>query len=158
MRGGATITGRRGDRVFRDRITALRDVSLTVGLHRGKLNKGVDVATYGAWNNYGTKNAMGWELIPKRQFMMFAADRIFDWMHSAHYREILRDVMLGNISAETAIARIGSQAVAITRKTILDSALYKPNSPETIKRKKSSKPLVHSGVMVQYVNFKAVKL
>lgn len=157
MKGGATMTRRGGDKAITDRFARLGRVSLTVGLHRGKLNDGVDVATYGAWNNYGTKNAMGWELIPKRQFMNFAADRIFDWMHSAHYQEILLDVARGRITPEAAIARIGAQAVAITRKTILDSALYKPNSPETIARKGSSKPLVKSGVMIQTVNFKEGK-
>lgn len=148
---------RGGDRVISDRIRAAGRIALTVGIHRGKLNKGVDVAMYGAWNNYGTKNAMGWELIPKRPFMDFSADRIFDWMHSAAYQETLMDVMRGSLSVDAAIARIGAAAQAITRKTILDSALYKPNSALTIARKKSSKPLRDSGVMVQYVNFKAIK-
>lgn len=155
MRGGAKFETRGADRVIRQRIQSLAGVRLTVGLHRGKTNKGVDVAMYGAWNNFGTKNAMGWELIPERPFMKFASDRIADWMRSDAYKEVLRDVARGRITPQQAIARIGAQAVAITRKTITDSALYRPNSDITIARKGSTKPLIRSGVLIQTVNYKA---
>lgn len=157
MRGGAKLETRGADRIIRQRIKALAGISLTVGIHRGKLNNGVDVALYGAWNNFGTKNAMGWELIPERPFMRFASDRIADWMRTDAYKEVLRDVALGRITPQQAIARIGAQAVAITRKTINDSALYRPNSKLTIARKGSSKPLIHSGVLIQTVNYRADK-
>ncbi|BDN97299.1 hypothetical protein KAM621c_24040 [Citrobacter braakii] len=155
MRGGAKFETKGFDRVIRQRFAALAGITLTVGIHRGKENNGVDVATYGAWNNFGTKNAMGWELIPERPFMRFASDRIADWMESAAYKDILRDVMLGKLTAQQAIARIGAQAVAITRKTIADSALYRPNSAITIARKGSTKPLIQSGTLIQTVNYKA---
>lgn len=155
MRGGAKLETHGADRVIRQRIKALAGISITVGVHRGKLNKGVDVATYGAWNNYGTKNAMGGELIPKRQFMRFASDRIADWMESGAYKEILHDVMTGRLTPQQAIARIGAVAVQTTRKTIADSALYRPNSAITIARKGSSKPLIQSGTLIQTVNYKA---
>ncbi|WP_234113403.1 hypothetical protein [Citrobacter freundii] len=155
MRGGAKFETSGVDRVIRQRIQSLAGVTLTVGIHRGKTNKGVDVAMYGAWNNFGTKNAMGWELIPERPFMRFASDRIADWMRSDAYKEVLRDVARGRITPQQAIARIGAQTVAITRKTIADSALYRPNSDITIARKGSTKPLIHSGVLIQTVNYKA---
>ncbi|MBC6554975.1 hypothetical protein GW721_03045 [Citrobacter braakii] len=155
MRGGATLDTKGFDRVLCQRIKGLAGVKLTVGIHRGKTNNGVDVALYGAWNNFGTKNAMGWELIPERPFMRFASDRIADWMRSNEYRDILRDVALGRITPQQAIARIGAKAVSITRKTIADSALYKPNSDITIARKGSTKPLIHSGVLIQTVNYRA---
>jgi len=155
MRGGAKFETRGADRVIRQRIESLAGVTLTVGIHRGETNKGVDVATYGAWNNFGTKNAMGWELIPERPFMKFASDRIADWMRSDAYKEVLRDVARGRITPQQAITRIGAQAVAITSKTIADSALYRPNSDITIARKGSTKPLINSGVLIQTVNYKA---
>lgn len=155
MRGGAKFETRGADRVIRQRIQSLAGVTLTVGIHRGKTNQGVDVATYGAWNNFGTKNAMGWELIPERPFMKFASDRIADWMRSDAYKEVLRDVARGRITPQQAITRIGAQAVAITSKTIADSALYRPNSDITIARKGSTKPLINSGVLIQTVNYKA---
>ncbi|WP_150317083.1 hypothetical protein [Enterobacter hormaechei] len=155
MRGGAKFETRGADRVIRQRIQSLAGVTLTVGIHRGKTNQGVDVATYGAWNNFGTKNAMGWELIPERPFMKFASDRIADWMRSDAYKEVLRDVARGRITPQQAITRIGAQAVAITSKTIADSALYRPNSDITIARKVSTKPLINSGVLIQTVNYKA---
>lgn len=155
MRGGAKFETRGADRLIRQRIQSLAGVTLTVGIHRGKTNQGVDVATYGAWNNFGTKNAMGWELIPERPFMKFASDRIADWMRTDAYKEVLRDVARGRITPQQAIARIGAQAVAITSKTIADSALYRPNSDITIARKGSTKPLINSGVLIQTVNYKA---
>ncbi|EBI6103166.1 hypothetical protein AAHK31_000518 [Salmonella enterica] len=155
MRGGARLETKGADRVIRQRIKSLAGIQLTVGIDRGKTNNGVDVALYGAWNNFGTKNAMGWELIPERPFMRFASDRIADWMRSDEYKEILHGVALGNITPQQAIARIGAKAVSITRKTIADSALYKPNSDITIARKGSTKPLIHSGVLIQTVNYRA---
>ena len=155
MRGGAKFETKGFDRVIRQRVNALAGVKLTVGIHRGKMNQGVDVALYGSWNNFGTKNAMGWELIPERTFMRFAADRIADWMRTDAYKEVLRDVARGRITPQQAIARIGAQAVQITRKTIADSALYRPNSDITIARKGSTKPLIHSGTLIQTVNYRA---
>lgn len=155
MRGGAKLETNGADRLIRQRVKALAGVTLTAGIHRGKTNKGVDVALYGAWNNFGTKNAMGWELIPKREFMKFSSDRIADWMRTSAYREVLRNVAQGRITPQQAIAIIGAQAVAITRKTIRDSALYRPNSDITIARKGSSKPLIHSGVLIQTVNYRS---
>jgi hypothetical protein len=55
MRGGAKFETKGFDRVIRQRVNALAGVKLTVGIHRGKMNQGVDVALYGAWNNFGTK-------------------------------------------------------------------------------------------------------
>ncbi|NUL35046.1 hypothetical protein [Kosakonia sacchari] len=158
MKGGAKFETNGADRVLRSRFKQLAGISLTVGIHRGTKNKGVDVATYGAMNNAGTKNAMGWELIPKRPFMEFSGDRIARWMESDDYRELLHGVLTGRFTAEQAIHIIGAEAVAITRKTIRDSALYKPNSAITLARKRpQTKPLIHSGVLIQTVNYKASK-
>lgn len=155
MKGGAKFNTAGFDRVISQNIAALARVRVTVGLHRGKENKGVDVALYGAWNNFGTKNARGQEIIPSRPFMKFASERIADWMESEKYQRLLRDVIRGKITPEQAVNRIGLQAVQITRKTISDSSLYKPNSDITKARKRSSKPLIRDGVMLQTINFKA---
>lgn len=48
MRGGAKFETRGADRIIRQRIQSLAGVTLTVGIHRGKMNQGVDVALYGA--------------------------------------------------------------------------------------------------------------
>lgn len=48
MRGGAKFETKGFDRVIRQRVNALAGVKLTVGIHRGKMNQGVDVALYGA--------------------------------------------------------------------------------------------------------------
>ncbi|MFZ5128850.1 hypothetical protein ACV8TN_05550 [Citrobacter freundii] len=155
MRGGAKFETRGADRVIRQRIKALAGISLTVGIHRGKTNKGVDVATYAAWNNFGTKNAMGWELIPARPFMTYSSDYIAEWMKTAAYKELIGDVIQGRITVQQAIVRIGTKAVQTTRQTIKTKSLYKPNTPETIARKNGkSTPLVNDGVMGNTVSYK----
>lgn len=55
MRGGAKFETKGFDRAIRQRVKALAGISITVGIHRGKMNEGLDVATYAARNNFGTK-------------------------------------------------------------------------------------------------------
>ena len=156
MRGGAKFETKGFDRVIRQRVKALAGISITVGIHRGKMNEGLDVATYAAWNNFGTKNAMGWELIPARPFMKYSSDYIAEWMKSSQYKDLMSDIIAGRITQQQAILIIGSKAVQITRATIKEKNLYKPNTPETIARKKGkSTPLVEHGVMGQTVTYKA---
>lgn len=154
MKGGASFNTKGFDRVISMRKKALAGIRLTVGIHRGKQNNGTDVAAYAAHNNFGTKNAMGWVLIPARPFMTYSADRIADFVESARFRRLIIRVMRGEISSSQAVKILGEHSKNITRKTIRESALYKPNADITKARKKSSKPLIHSGVMVQTVDWK----
>ncbi|HIE3805716.1 hypothetical protein [Klebsiella pneumoniae] len=156
MRGGAKFETKGFDRVIRQRVKALAGISITVGIHRGKMNEGMDIATYAAWNNFGTKNAMGWELIPARPFMKYSSDYIAEWMKSSQYKELMSNIISGRLTPKQAIAIIGDKAMKITKATIKEKSLYKPNTPETIARKKGkSTPLVDSGVMGQTVTYKA---
>lgn len=135
MRGGAKFETRGYDRVIRQRIKSLANISITVGIHRGKQHEGVDVATYAAWNNFGTKNAMGWELIPARPFMTYSANRIQGWMQSSQYQQVIRQVIDGKKTADQAANYIGAEAYRMTRRTLMTATLYKPNSEVTIARK-----------------------
>ncbi|MCW8351671.1 hypothetical protein [Citrobacter portucalensis] len=144
MRGGAKFETRGVDRVIRQRIQSLAGVTLTVGIHRGKTNQGVDVATYAAWNNLGTKNAMGWELIPARPFMTYSANRIASWMNSATYQQTIRQVISGKKTAPQAAEYIGYEASRMTRRVLMTASLYKPNSEVTIARKGGGKQVLES--------------
>lgn len=144
MKGGAKFETRGYDRVIRQRIKSLANITVTVGIHRGKQHKGVDVATYAAWNNFGTKNAMGWELIPARPFMTYSASRIQDWMQSNSYRQNIQQVIDGKKTPGEAARSIGITAAQMTRRTLMTATLYKPNSAVTIARKGRSKQVLES--------------
>ncbi|BBR58938.1 hypothetical protein [Klebsiella sp. WP4-W18-ESBL-05] len=151
MRGGARFETRGADRVIRQRIKALAGISITVGIHRGKTNDGIDVATYAAWNNFGTKNAMGWELIPARPFMQYSANKIAGWMKGNEYQQIIYSVMSGKRTPQQTAAIIGLTASRMTNQIMHTSSLYKPNSPVTIARKGTGRRVLESsGSLFRY--------
>lgn len=144
MRGGARLETHGFNRVIRQRVKSLAGISVTVGIHRGKQHDGVDVATYAAWNNFGTKNAMGWELIPARPFMTYSANRIAGWMNSAAYQQTIQQVISGRKTASQAAEYIGYEASKMTRRVLMTATLYKPNSKVTIARKGSGKQVLEN--------------
>ncbi|EBX6498116.1 hypothetical protein DSS19_24295 [Salmonella enterica subsp. enterica serovar Abony] len=144
MRGGAKLETHGFNRVIRQRVKSLAGVSVTVGIHRGKKHEGGDVATYAAWNNFGTKNAMGWELIPARPFMTYSANRISGWMNSAAYQQNIKQVVSGKKTATQVAEYIGYEASKMTRRVLMTATLYKPNSEVTIARKGNGKQVLEN--------------
>ncbi len=53
-------------RIEADSLTYPLHIIIRYEIEKMIFNEGIDVATYAAWNNFGTKNAMGWELIPPK--------------------------------------------------------------------------------------------
>lgn len=154
MKGGAQFNTQGFDRVIRKNITALAGIKLKIGIQKGATATGGGlIAPYAAANNFGTKNGR----IPSRPFMTYSADRIADWMETAAFYEVVNDVITGKITADMAAARIGAKAVEITRRTIRDSALYKPNTEYTLnikrKKKQGDKPLLASESLFRNVKF-----
>lgn len=144
MRGGAKLETNGFNRVIRQRVKSLAGITVTVGIHRGKQHDGVDVATYAAWNNFGTKNAMGWELIPARPFMTYSANHIAGWMKSAAYQQNIKQVVSGKKTAAPVAEYIGYEATRMTRRVLMTATLYKPNSAVTIARKGSGKQVLEN--------------
>lgn len=100
----------------------------------------VDVAT---WNNFGTDRT------PRRPFMDNAApDLQKDWKTLC--AKAAKRLNAGELNEDTILKAGGLQAEATVRKHI-DAITSPPNSPETIQRKKSAKPLIDSGDMRKYV-------
>lgn len=160
MKGGATFVTRGFDRKITKRVQALAGIKIKVGIQRGATDdKGGLIAPYAAMNQFGTTNAMGWELIPARPFMTFSADRIADWMDSQEFNRIIALVVSGKKPVNFAVTAISQKAVLITKNTIRDSELYKPNSDRTLadkrKRGRGEKPLLDSTSMLNAV--RAVK-
>ena len=154
MKGGAQFNTMGFDRVIRKNISALAGIKIKVGIQKGATATGGGlVAPYAANNNFGTKTKAGKTKIPARPFMTYSADRIADWLETVAFYEVVNMVIAGQITADQAAARIGSKAVDITRRTIRDSALYKPNAAITILRKGHTRPLQDSMSMFRNVKF-----
>ncbi len=141
-------------------------------------DNGASVLDVAIWNQFGTKNPGGQPYfkdkktgeiiyvsrnhprasrmaktkpfnVPARPFMDNAVIRLQEDKEEIG-AEIARQVVDGEIDADTALAKVGLFAENAIREAITDDT-YEPNSPFTIARKKSSKPLIDTGKMRQAV-------
>lgn len=129
---------------------------IAIGFPRGKATSSqypdgtpvIDVAVY---NNYGTFNADGSVHIPARPFMDIGAMRASEETKKVRIA-LFRRVREGQIPMEQAADIIGANAAAILKNTIRDFD-DPPNAPSTIAKKKSSNPLVDTGLLMQTVTW-----
>lgn len=125
-----------------------------VGFPAGKtsgenLNKAV-------WNEFGTRGGAsggGWGgPIPERPFMRNMARN-----NKGKYIRILkaeaREILLGKANLGMTMRKLGQLGVQDVRAEI-DALMSPPNSPVTIERKGSSKPLIDTGRMRRAVTYK----
>ena len=120
-----------------------------------------DVLQKAVWNHYGTKGSgkpfrtergggFGGP-IPPRPFILIAV-----FKHRSEIRRRLRriyqDVLAGKIDSRTGLMRLGEYGQGIIQQTI-SQGVGPPNSPTTIRLKRSSKPLIDTGNMTQSVRW-----
>ena len=116
-----------------------------VGFPRGKVSgaphydNGASILDVAIWNNGGTAT------IPARPFMEDSSKKI-----QVEYRKMITQAIprmnAGTMSVTTVLKAAGLKSEAIIRNQIREGG-YAPNSPETIKAKKSSQPLIWTGDM-----------
>lgn len=103
-------------------------------------------AEVAAHQEFGTKN------IPSRPFMRLSIDsnkeKIFGFVLKTH-----RAVVDGSINVRQGLDRIGVFMGSLIKKQIRDLRTP-PNAPSTIKRKKSSNPLIDTAQMINGVDHK----
>lgn len=104
-----------------------------------------EVAEIAAFQEFGTQH------IPARPFFRQAIDNNKDALGVFIKREY-DEVLLGVRSVYDGISRIGEWMSAKVKRTITTGD-FKPLSPITIARKKSSRPLIDSGQMRQSVTY-----
>lgn len=113
------------------------------GITAPHYENGASILEVAIYNNFGTAT------IPRRPFMENASPKLQemwkDLLASAQKR-----VNTGEISVETVLKAASLKGESVVR-TEIDAITDPPNSPETIARKKSSKPLIDSGDMRKYV-------
>lgn len=107
---------------------------------------GLTVAEVGALNYYGHGH------VPARPFLDVGLQRGADKM-AAVQEAAARAVAEGRRTVDQALNAVGLVAQGVIQEAIADGAVPPPNAPSTIKAKKSSKPLVDSGVLRQSITF-----
>jgi hypothetical protein len=129
-------TGGRGVQALFDRMKSL-DRSVLVGVPSGaKEADGTSLALVAAVNEFGSRSRN----IPERSFLRTAiveGRRLFTRINVANMRSVLH----GGMTAFRALDILGVAAVGKVKEKIATGRFVR-NSPETIRRKGSSKPLI----------------
>lgn len=125
------------------------NVAVTVGVHQGKRNaEGVDIAEYGAYNEFGTK------YIPERSFMRSTFDE-----NENRYTRIFANG-IKQLGANATLGRVLSFAGMNVQNDIQEkirSGIAPANAPSTIRKKKSNKTLIDTGALVQSITYEITK-
>lgn len=121
----------------------IKNKNLEVGFFEvSKYDNGVYVASVASFNEYGTAN------IPPRPFFRNAVAK-----NSNKWNDILTNELRNSVDVELAYHRVGEVAKGDIVESIMQTNTP-PNSPLTIAKKKSSKPLVDTSFMRSSVNYK----
>ncbi len=113
-----------------------------------KKKGGLSMAQIAAQNEFGTN------YIPARPFIRTSFDENRDTINRAIQGEYNK-IVAGTSTVKLSLDKIGLYNVGLIQKKIR-AIQYPPNSPATIAAKKSSKPLIDFGQMVQSVRHKTV--
>lgn len=149
---------RRYDAIVKE-MELLNDSYVLVGFQEGQVTKvqtkggrkkeaGHSMAQIAAENEFGTSR------IPARPFMSTSFDENRARINKAVQGEYGK-IVDGTSSVRRSLSLIGLFMADLVQKKIRDIH-YPPNSPKTIARKGSSKPLIDFGQMVQSVRHKVV--
>ena len=121
----------------------IKNKNLEVGFFEvSKYENGVYVASVASFNEYGTAK------IPPRPFFRNAVAK-----NSKKWNDILTNELRNSVDVELAYHRVGEVAKGDIVESIMQTNTP-PNSPLTIAKKRSSKPLVDTSFMRSSVNYK----
>lgn len=144
-----------------NQVEQLQNAFVEIGFQEGEVTKsqskggrtkqaGLSMPQIAADNEFGTRE------IPARPFMRTSFDenrqRINNFILSEY-----DDVLTGKSNTRRSLNRIGLLGVDLVQVKIR-SITNPPNSPKTIALKRSSKPLIDFGQMIQSVKFKVTIL
>lgn len=106
---------------------------------------GTLISMVAAANHFGT------DTIPARPFLDVGVEKAIPEINK-EIEEGIEDIIEGKSDMDKVLNRIGLIAVGYVQQEITDIRTP-PNSPETIKRKKSSNPLIDTGNMRQSTTY-----
>jgi len=136
-----TADGKRFEKILKE----LAKLEVAVGYQEGTAYPdGTSVVDVALWNELGTVRS------PSRPFLRNSVDGHKDEI-SRFMKRAVKEITEGK-SVEEVLKKIGVFQQKIIRKEI-SSGNFEPNSPETVRRKGSDKPLIDTGLMRQSVNY-----
>ena len=151
-----TITDRdNGARALLARLEAQRDARVRVGVlddvaKRTEAGEGplslLEVATV---HEFGAGD------IPQRSFIRATVDLREAEIHQLQ-RGLSVQILRGDVTQEVALERLGAKVAAMCQNRI-SQGIEPPNTPETIERKGSSKPLVDTGQLKAAITFRVYR-
>jgi hypothetical protein len=134
-----------GKRIF-GQIEELGKLAVYIGFQEGvQYPDGTEVVDVAAWNELGT------EYIPERPFLRMSVDDNEDKI-ATFMKKAAMEVINNGKTAQEVLKEVGAFQKGIVQQEIREGS-FEPNSPATIKKKGSSKPLIDTGLMRQSVNF-----
>lgn len=90
-------------------------------------------------------------IIPARPFLRTGIDNNQHKIENVMRQEIIR-ILSGNQNAEAALQRIGLHIEGLIKKNFVEGD-FKPNAKSTIRKKKSSRPLIDTGHLRQSIRY-----
>jgi len=122
----------------------LDKATVSVGIPRGPVYPdGTSVAQVAAWDEFGTVHA------PARPFLRTGMQRALPGAKALNKANLAR-VVRGGMTIYVALGQLGEFCVGEVKHAMIVGP-WVPNSPETIRRKGSSKPLFDTSQMFQSV-------
>jgi hypothetical protein len=143
----------RGYIALRKTLLGLRSQAVRVGIRGEKGGqrpdpKGPTVAEYATMNEFGTAH------VPERSAFRAAFDANEE-QYVRRFRDGLKLVLDGKDTIERFLGIIGLQVVSDIQSRI-EAGPFVPNSPYTIRRKGSSKPLIDTARLKNSIDFELV--
>jgi hypothetical protein len=161
-KNGGCLDTDRGMEEIRKQIEALGNKAVKAGIVEGSGSvDGVDIAQYGAWNEYGvpgppySENGDGVWFIPPRPFIRGWLENNAEKIKTTQ-EKLYKQVSEGKMFAVSAINRLG-QFSQDGIKRYIKSGDFTPNAESTKRRKKSSRPLIDTGAMRNSIRYEIVE-
>jgi phage gpG-like protein len=132
------------------RLKEFKKAVIKVGVQSNAgLNKdGTSIVEYATYNEFGTIHEGG--NIPERSFIRSTADKNKNWQKQIN--DAYLNVIDGKDTPIAAIAKVGIKARDDIKQTITDLRIP-PNAESTIKKKKSSNPLIDTGALRNSISY-----
>lgn len=94
--------------------------------------------------------------IPARPFMQQTRQRNEKRMMGLS-KKLLKAISNGSTTAMDAIKKLGASYEGAMKRIFIEGS-FAPNAPATVRRKKSSRPLIDTGLLRQSIKFKVAKV
>lgn len=131
-------------------IKEIAGMEVRVGFQAGEAeHEGVDICEIAAFNELGTAN------IPSRPFLRNSVDTNMDKI-SGNLEIWCNGVLYGEMQAHELMTNMGMLMKGLIQEEIVKGN-FAPNSPATIQKKGSDKPLIDTGTMRESVNYQIVE-